>query len=469
MEIKTAKVSGIQIAGSSIRVGGQVVMAANRNFRKALTSSVENGQEEADSSVEQYLDPAELLQYKKLPSWTRRRCQRLMESKKAKEEFWIEAGENVAASTAQHVRPPAGSNSPGRDVGEAGVAKAGNITWNAKKNMDPPGKAAWLAGENTSKAESAVWLAGKGSSKVGNAVWKMGEGAKKGTETAVRIGAAVSTAGTAAPVIAAKDAANGAVRAARMAKRTADHVRSSLAAVSAQEHMEMKLAAKERRKEEKNKKEKKNGGASKILLWSVLAAAALIFIIFINIFVALFTIPGQGAEKPEAHDIVEAARAELSVSDSNIGGYKYKQWYGMDDNWCAMFVSYCSDKCGYIDSGIMPKTASVSEMESWYRGRRLYHAAAGYVPMPGDIIFFGNGKSHTGIVIEFDPKEQVVKTIEGNTGSSDITPYHKGSRVKECRYAAGDPYIVGYASPQYPSEDSGTEEPTQPAEQGSGT
>ena len=49
--------------------------------------------------------------------------------------------------------------------------------------------------------------------------------------------------------------------------------------------------------------------------------------------------------------IVEAAQNELNDADKTVGGYRYKNWYGMDANWCAMFVSYCADKCGFIEKG----------------------------------------------------------------------------------------------------------------------
>ena len=38
--------------------------------------------------------------------------------------------------------------------------------------------------------------------------------------------------------------------------------------------------------------------------------------------------------------IVEAAQNELNDADKTVGGYRYKNWYGMDANWCACFVSW---------------------------------------------------------------------------------------------------------------------------------
>ncbi len=152
--------------------------------------------------------------------------------------------------------------------------------------------------------------------------------------------------------------------------------------------------------------------------------------------------------------IVEAAQNELNDADKTVGGYRYKNWYGMDANWCAMFVSYCADKCGFIEKGIMPKTASVAASKQWYINNNLYHdAASGYVPKAGDIIIFGNGMSHTGIVTGYNPETKKLTTIEGNSGRSSTTPYHKGSHVKEHTYSITYSKIAGYGTPQYPQND----------------
>lgn len=152
--------------------------------------------------------------------------------------------------------------------------------------------------------------------------------------------------------------------------------------------------------------------------------------------------------------IVEAAQNGLNDADKTVGGYRYKNWYGMDANWCAMFVSYCADKCGFIEKGIMPKTASVAASKQWYINNNLYHdAASGYVPKAGDIIIFGNGMSHTGIVTGYNPETKKLTTIEGNSGRSSTTPYHKGSHVKEHTYSITYSKIAGYGTPQYPQDD----------------
>lgn len=154
--------------------------------------------------------------------------------------------------------------------------------------------------------------------------------------------------------------------------------------------------------------------------------------------------------------LVEVAKYELEVQDGIYGGEKYKTWYGIDGNWCAMFVSYCADQSGFIDEGIIPLTASVSVQQQWFIDNDLYETKeSGYKPKAGDIIIFKETTSHTGIVISYDSDTDRVTTIEGNTGSSGTSPYHLGSQVKESTYSRLASTISGYGTPDYPEGSTG--------------
>lgn len=107
--------------------------------------------------------------------------------------------------------------------------------------------------------------------------------------------------------------------------------------------------------------------------------------------------------------------------EGNVGGQPYWSWYGFDSRveWCACFVSWCAEQCGYIDAGIIPKFSLCSDGVNWFASRGQFQDGS-YVPVAGDIIFFdwqGNGDvDHVGIV------ESVVNgrvnTIEGNSGDT---------------------------------------------------
>ena len=53
-------------------------------------------------------------------------------------------------------------------------------------------------------------------------------------------------------------------------------------------------------------------------------------------------------------EIVTVALSQVG----NIGGEPYWSWYGFDSRveWCACFVSWCANKCGYIEAGVIPNS-----------------------------------------------------------------------------------------------------------------
>ncbi|MBO5259516.1 MAG: CHAP domain-containing protein [Agathobacter sp.] len=205
------------------------------------------------------------------------------------------------------------------------------------------------------------------------------------------------------------------------------------------------------RQEQKNQSGNGNSGTMTTFFGMAVMSIIIISVLVCSIAAMFYSISTRG------RSIVEVAQAELEVWEDNIGGEKYKDWYGIDGNWCAMFVSWCSDQCGYIDDEIMPKTASVRTMSDWYKERNQYQSkGSGYEPKAGDIIFFQEYGSHTGIVIDYDSETKTVTTIEGNTGSSSTDPYHEGSRVKQKNYPLTHYKISGYGLPDYPFEETQT-------------
>ena len=56
-----------------------------------------------------------------------------------------------------------------------------------------------------------------------------------------------------------------------------------------------------------------------------------------------------------ASDMVAIAQSQVGQT----GGQPYWSWYGFSSRveWCAIFVSWCANQCGYIDAGIVPKFA----------------------------------------------------------------------------------------------------------------
>ena len=131
----------------------------------------------------------------------------------------------------------------------------------------------------------------------------------------------------------------------------------------------------------------------------------------------------------------------------NVGGRPYWSWYGFESrvDWCACFVSWCANECGYLDTGVIPRFASCSIGLQWFRERGLWRDHS-YEPRPGDLIFFDwddedegqdGAADHVGIVEKVDGG--IVYTVEGNSDDS----------YRENRYAIGHYEIYGYGTPTY--------------------
>ena len=84
-------------------------------------------------------------------------------------------------------------------------------------------------------------------------------------------------------------------------------------------------------------------------------------------------------------EIVVVALSQLG----NVGGQPYWSWYGFNSRveWCACFVSWCANECGYLDAGVIPRTAGCISGSNWFKDRGLWQDNS-YEPRPGDIIYF---------------------------------------------------------------------------------
>ena len=139
--------------------------------------------------------------------------------------------------------------------------------------------------------------------------------------------------------------------------------------------------------------------------------------------------------------IVKVALSQVG----NIGGQPYWSWYGFNSRveWCACFVSWCFNECGYLDTGTAPKFAGCVGGVEWFRSRGQW-ADNTVEPAPGMIVFFDwndpNGASgpqdgeadHVGIVEKCE--NGIVYTIEGNSGDA----------CRQNQYPVGYYEILGY-------------------------
>lgn len=144
-------------------------------------------------------------------------------------------------------------------------------------------------------------------------------------------------------------------------------------------------------------------------------------------------------------EIVTVALSQVG----NVGGQPYWSWYGFDGRveWCACFVSWCANECGYIDSGVIPKFAGCANGVQWFKDRGQWQDGS-FKPSAGQIIFFDwdnkgssgpqDGQSdHVGIVEKCE--NGIVYTIEGNSGDS----------CRQNQYPVGYYEILGYGIPAF--------------------
>lgn len=136
-------------------------------------------------------------------------------------------------------------------------------------------------------------------------------------------------------------------------------------------------------------------------------------------------------------EVVSIANKELSLGISGRPN-KYTNWYGLNGEWCAMFVSWVFNQAG-VSTDSVPKTASVSTFlsEAQKQGR-YYSKQSGYNPVGGDIVIFKNGMSHVGLVTGWDGRQ--FTTVEGNTGSYP-------GKVSSGKYSLGYSGLSGFFSP----------------------
>lgn len=130
---------------------------------------------------------------------------------------------------------------------------------------------------------------------------------------------------------------------------------------------------------------------------------------------------------PEAGDaIVDVALSQVG----NVGGEPYWSWYGFSNHveWCACFVSWCADQCGYLASGACPKFSGCVFGMQWFQQRGLWLDSSTGATQDGV-------PDHVGIVEKVD--NGMVYTVEGN--SKDMR--------RQKQYSLGSSVILGYGMP----------------------
>ena len=152
----------------------------------------------------------------------------------------------------------------------------------------------------------------------------------------------------------------------------------------------------------------------------------------------------------------------LDVARSQLGGYYPKEspygiWYAdkvgnpvyRTGQYCAMFVSWCADRAGILNT-VIPLHAYTPAGAAWFKARkRFVYGMKGI--QPGYIWYSsmsGLGRiSHVGIV-ESVNRDGSINTIEGNTAGDYNGDQRNGKMVaRKVRYSTGS--LGGYGIPDY--------------------
>lgn len=151
---------------------------------------------------------------------------------------------------------------------------------------------------------------------------------------------------------------------------------------------------------------------------------------------------GSGISCQSETRILDIALGEVGNNEANGTHAKYLAMFGFSPStaWCAAFVSWCAKEAG-IDESVIPHTASVSFFLEYFQKAGTFHSiTSNYIPSPGDLIIWkARGRSHIGIVKEFDENTGVLKTVEGNSSNAVRINTYQYSNLE----AGG---VVGFAS-----------------------
>jgi hypothetical protein len=154
-----------------------------------------------------------------------------------------------------------------------------------------------------------------------------------------------------------------------------------------------------------------------------------------------------------AHDVLTAARGQLGYNGDGTPDApitSFGTWFGVQTQWCAIFVSWCLaaggvDRLGRWDKGEDYCPAWVQSFQDHDRWKTTD-------PQPGDVVFYSWDQdgvaNHVGL-IESATEQDTIVTIEGNTDDPKISAYADGNC---CRRKHRDTrYVLGYGIPPYSS------------------
>ena len=172
---------------------------------------------------------------------------------------------------------------------------------------------------------------------------------------------------------------------------------------------------------------------------------------------------GKGGNRFTAEDVIKIAKSEVGYSEkasnnslddptANAGSGNYTKFASIAGHtnglaWCATFVTSCFVRAANGDKDHAKSVLCGANTASCATNQNAFRSAGQLTqtPQPGDVVFFLNGSSHTGLVTAVNGN--TITTVEGNTSPGKFN--RDGGCVAEHTYTLPYAKISGYGRPKY--------------------
>ena len=156
-----------------------------------------------------------------------------------------------------------------------------------------------------------------------------------------------------------------------------------------------------------------------------------------------------------ANDVLTAAQGQLGYNGDGTPDAPittFGTWFGVQTQWCAIFVSWCLAAAGVDRLGRWDKGEDYCP--AWVQSFMDHDRWKTANPQPGDVVFYSwehnSIANHVGLIESVTASGTIV-TIEGNTDDPTMPAYVDGNCCRR-KHRTTD-YVLGYGIPPYESTD----------------
>ena len=136
----------------------------------------------------------------------------------------------------------------------------------------------------------------------------------------------------------------------------------------------------------------------------------------------------------------EASDYIVDIATDGLSDNKFTTTSSTNETYSSDFVTWCADKAGYVEAGVIPKYSTATEGVEWFKENSIFESTD-YEPKAGDIAFYdtdGDGTAdYSAIIVSASGSN--FTTVEGSLTDS----------VRKTTYTTNNSKIVGYGVPDY--------------------